>query len=94
MHAHDSNEQNTDQADGLRQQRNPRPVKVITVTGGKGGGFATSVTADGAGHVRYARLSPGVYEFTFKRPDGTAKTSALAEPSTWEMAFGSRLADI
>ena len=35
-----------DQAQGLRQRRNPRPVKVITVTGGKGGVGKTNIAAN------------------------------------------------
>ena len=34
----------TDQAEGLRRQRNPKPVKVLAVTGGKGGVGKTSVS--------------------------------------------------
>ncbi|MDJ0929422.1 MAG: MinD/ParA family protein [Gammaproteobacteria bacterium] len=46
MHAHDADNQRTDQAAGLRQQRNQRPVKVITVTGGKGGVGKTNISAN------------------------------------------------
>jgi len=35
-----------DQAQGLRKRRNPRPVKVITVTGGKGGVGKTNIAAN------------------------------------------------
>jgi len=35
-----------DQAEGLRQRRNPKPVKVITVTGGKGGVGKTNISAN------------------------------------------------
>ncbi len=36
----------TDQAEGLRRLRNPKPVKVITVTGGKGGVGKTNIAAN------------------------------------------------
>ncbi len=36
----------TDQAEGLRRLRNPKPVKVITVTGGKGGVGKTNISAN------------------------------------------------
>jgi flagellar biosynthesis protein FlhG len=36
----------TDQAEGLRRQRNPKPVKVIAVTGGKGGVGKTNICAN------------------------------------------------
>jgi flagellar biosynthesis protein FlhG len=36
----------TDQAEGLRRQRNPRPVKVLAVTGGKGGVGKTNICAN------------------------------------------------
>ena len=36
----------TDQAEGLRRQRNPKPVKVLTVTGGKGGVGKTNICAN------------------------------------------------
>ena len=38
--------QPTDQAEGLRRMRNPRPVKVMTVTGGKGGVGKTNICAN------------------------------------------------
>ena len=36
----------TDQAEGLRRQRNPKPVKVLAVTGGKGGVGKTNICAN------------------------------------------------
>lgn len=36
----------TDQAEGLRRLRNPKPVKVLTVTGGKGGVGKTNICAN------------------------------------------------
>lgn len=36
----------TDQADGLRRQRQPKPVKVLAVTGGKGGVGKTNICAN------------------------------------------------
>ncbi|MDH5255816.1 MAG: MinD/ParA family protein, partial [Gammaproteobacteria bacterium] len=35
-----------DQAEGLRRQRNPKPVKVLAVTGGKGGVGKTNICAN------------------------------------------------
>jgi flagellar biosynthesis protein FlhG len=45
MHAPDR-KKIVDQADGLRRLRDPRPVKVITVTGGKGGVGKTNICAN------------------------------------------------
>ena len=48
MNAPDTNSTapQADQADGLRRMNSPRPVKVITVTGGKGGVGKTNVCAN------------------------------------------------
>jgi flagellar biosynthesis protein FlhG len=40
------NQRITDQAEGLRRLRNPKPVKVLTVTGGKGGVGKTNICAN------------------------------------------------
>ncbi len=46
MHAHEKPESVSDQAAGLRRQRPRPPVKVITVTGGKGGVGKTNISAN------------------------------------------------
>ena len=52
MHAHETTGTDGrtpmagDQADGLRRRRSQRPVKVITVTGGKGGVGKTNISAN------------------------------------------------